>query len=238
MNHLLKSIVVFVVMTSSWHAATVATHAFTTGNLLTDPGWDTPLTNPLNGYIPVFSTPIYNTWGAEGGAVVGPEFGVTPLAGNGMLRVNQVPLVASQTMQLIDITAYALAIDLGLATVDFSAWFNVPDVLGGASGNISIQFRDTFETYFGPTISASSSSFGGFDGLPSTWEQLAISNFTLPVGVRKIHAEVAYANTSLSPNFPGYVDVADLRLTIVPEPSSYLTMLSGCLAYCLGRRRG
>jgi hypothetical protein len=212
---------------------TTTASAATTGNLLTDPGWDTPLTNALSGYIPVFNGPILNTWGAEVGGVVGAENGITPAAGNGMLRQFQTALIASQTLQLIDVAPYAAAIDANNVTVDLSALFNVPSVLTGAVASVTVRYRDALENYIGPTASASIS----LDGITGTWESSSITGLLVVPGTRRIHAEVAYANASLLSSNPGYADVADLRLTVVPEPGSCLLVVSGILGLALGVRR-
>jgi hypothetical protein len=214
---------------------TTATAA-TTGNLLTDPGWDTPLTNPLGGFIPVFNGPIFDTWGAEVGGVVGAENGITPAAGNGMLRQFQTSLVATQSLQLLDVTSYAADIDANNVTVELNSLFNVPSVLAGAVANVTIRYRDALETYIGPTASASIS----LDGSAATWEPSSIVGFPVVPGTRRIHAEVAYTNASFiaNPNMPAYTDVADLRLTIVPEPSAFLLLALAFGGVASSRRRG
>lgn len=209
------------VSTVAWPTAA---SALTTGNLLTDPGWETPLTNALDTYINVFNGPIYNTWGVEAGAVVGSELGVTPAAGSNMLRENLTSLVASQTFQIVDVSTYSSAINAGNATADFRALFNVPDVLAGAVSNVALTFRDNTNTQLGPILITSSSTLGGLDGNPNTWEPLAITGAAIPVNTVRINAEVAYSNASLMTSFPGYVDQADLRLNIVPEPAGIVLL--------------
>lgn len=209
-------------------AALMATNAsaVTTGNLLVDPGWDIP--NPLDTYGNVFLGPLYGTWGQEAAAIVGAENGITPFSPNGMLRENLTALVASQTFQPVDVSAYAFPISLGNVTVDFTALFNINSPVAGAIANVAILFRDSSSAQVGSTLFGSSFGMGGLDSNPSTWQPLSITSALVPPTTAWIHAEVAYANASLLSNAPGYVDNADLRLTIVPEPASVALVLLGC----------
>jgi hypothetical protein len=212
--------------------------AVTTGNLLVDPAWDIP--NPLNTYGAVYSGPLYGVWGQEAAAIVGAENSITPFSPNGMLRENLTALVASQTFQPVDVSAYALPISLGNVTVDFTALFNINSPIPGAIANVLLQFRDSSGAQVGGNLIGSSVGMGGLDSNTSTWQPLTITGGLVPPTTVRIHAEVAYANASLLQNAPGYVDNADLRLTIVPEPTSVALLVGGtslCVVWAILRQR-
>lgn len=209
--------------------------ALTTANLLTDPGWNTPLTNPLISYLNVLGSPYtQNTWGDENSSVVGPENGVTPLEGNGMLRMDDDGLTVTQIWQRVDVSTYATGIDAGLATADLSGWFNLPAGFAGGVGSANLGFVNASNVPISG-LNLTTVSIGGLDGNPLTWQQLLNGSVPVPVGTRILEAQFNYVNATMQGQ-PGYVDAADLRLTVIPEPTTGLLMLLGLVAIAIKRR--
>ena len=217
-------------------AAASTAKAYTTGNLVVDPSFES---NPLIPYVQILGPP-YTTgsWGAEMATISGTASGITPASGALMLSMTDDGLIATQAFQLVDVSAYATDINAGLATVDASALYNVPaDVPAGAAA---------VYTGFYNGANASIGSFtipGVLDSNVSTWQSLNINAFPVPVGTQYILMQVLYNNASMissnGASRPGYVDDAMLTLTAVPEPTSIAlaaTAFVGVLV--MGTRRG
>jgi hypothetical protein len=190
---------------------TTSAQAYTTGNLLGNPGFDS---GPLINATDILNSP-YTTgdWGAENGSIVGTTAGVTPAGGTSMLS-ELASGAATQTFQLTDVSAYAADISAGTVTADLSAFFDVPDtVLAGIAG-VSMTFYDASHNVI---------SFGqqniNTDSLTNTWELDAYTGVAVPVNTSFILSQVFYGSDSLGSD-PGFVDSAQLTLTSVPEPSS------------------
>jgi hypothetical protein len=206
--------------------------AVLTPNLLTDPGFNTPLTNPLISYTNVLGPPYsLNVWGDENSAVVGPQFGVTPLEGNGMLRMDDDGLVVTQIFQHVNVAGFATDIDAGNASAMLSANFTTG---GGVVGSVAAMYIRYF-TAGNAFLGTSAFVTPALDGNPVSWQAHSVPWSTIPAGTRILEAQLAFVNSTLPPNMAGYADLADLRLRTVPEPGTCLLALSS-LASLLMRR--
>jgi hypothetical protein len=215
-------------------AAQVAA-AYPTGNLLTNPGYETnSLTGIANVLGPPFST---NIWGDEDSTITGTVGAVSPRTGSQMLSMTTDGNVATQTLQVVDVSAYSADISAGLVTVNLSAYFNVDSNVVGAVGGIFITFWDNTMNYTGPTNIGSEPTF---DSNPSTWEQASLTNIPVPVNTTFLLAQVLYVNAtmidSLGVDQPGYVDDASLTLDAVPEPASLGLLAFGAIGFLRVRR--
>lgn len=209
--------------------------ALTTANLLTDPGFNTPLTNPLTSHFFVLGAPFtQDTWGEETSSVVPAQGGVTPFEGNGMLRMNDDGLTVTQIWQRVSVSSFAAQIDAGLATADLSAWFNIPVGLTGAVSDVRIAFVNASNVEISG-VNVQSTSIGGIDANPATWQLLPNLGSAVPVGTRILEAQLNYVNATMQGE-PGYVDAADMRLTVIPEPTTCMLLLIGLAGVVAGRR--
>jgi len=216
-------------------AAVAASAQSARANLLVDPGYEvnalTSASNVLNNF-----AGFQGIWGAEVGAIVGAENGVTPPEGVQMLRMDDDGLVATQTFQVTDVTAYAGLIDSGNAVVGLSALFNVDAHVPAAVGGVTVLFFSAanFGSQIGSPITA---NLNTLDALPSTWES-ASAGGPVPIGTRWLVSQVAYGNASLIGDdgviHPGYVDIADLRL--LPEPATIGLVVVAATALIRRRR--
>jgi hypothetical protein len=144
-------------------------------------------------------------WGAETGAITTAENGVTPLSGTLMLRMNPSGGIATQTVQVVDLTLLAADIDSGTIAADFSASFNVPTGAAAASAYPMVRFF-TSASYASLTGSVGSGSV--LDTDVTSWQRLAVTT-SVPAGTRWMVLEVGFNVVSLS-GLPGYVDDAAL----------------------------
>lgn len=208
-------------------------NALTTPNLLTDPGFNTPLTNPLISYINVLGPPFtLNTWGDENSTVVGPEFGVTPLEGNAMLRMDDDGLVVTQIFQHVNVAGFATDIDAGNASATLSANFTTGGGVVGSVGALYIRYFTAANTFLGTSAFVTPP----LDPNPVTWQTFSVPFSSVPVGTRILEAQLAYVNSTLPPNMGGYVDLADLRLRTVPEPGTCVLALASICGVLVRRR--
>jgi hypothetical protein len=204
----------------------VAAIAFTTstsraavsGNLLTDPGFEI---NPLTSYVNVLASPyLTNVWGDEVSTITGPVGAVSPSGGVKMLSMTTDNLVATQTFQLVDVSAFSGAINTGTATADMSALFNVDKNVVGAKAEAVVQFWDSSHS---PLV-GSGTGLLTLDSNPATWEPISATGVSVPVNTNYILAQVLYINSTMNDsagvNQPGFVDDAKLTLTTSPEPAS------------------
>jgi PEP-CTERM motif len=192
--------------------------AVTTGNLLTDPGFET---QPLTSYVNVLAPPyLTNIWGDEVSTIVGATGGVSPAGGVKMLSMTTDGLVATQTFQVVDVSAFSAPINAGLATADLSALFNVDKNLAAAKAEVSLQFYDSSHTIIG----GSGVGVLTLDANPATWEQISANGVAVPANTNYLLAQVLYINSTMNDaagvNQPGFVDDAKLTLTTTPEPAS------------------
>ncbi|QEG35715.1 PEP-CTERM sorting domain-containing protein [Bythopirellula goksoeyrii] len=212
--------------------------------LLTDPGFNTPPTNAPIAYTTAYNTPVFDTWGIESGAFVPVLLNsglnlITPKEGNGMLRENATGGVATQAIQFVDLSApiFQAAITAGNATIDLSACFNVPSAAAGAGGYVALRFFNTFNPVGpGSAIATFTASNPNLDANIGTWETIALNNVIVPTGTLRVGAEVGFGNARLNQR-PGVVDLAEMNLTIVPEPSSLVLGLLSIIGLASSRRR-
>lgn len=215
--------------------AATSAQALITPNLLTDPGFNTPLTNPLISYTSVLGPP-YNVdaWGDENSSVVGAQAGVTPLEGNGMLRMDDDGLVVTQIWQRVNVNLYITDIDAGNAMAMSMASFNTPGGVLGASGAVQIAFYNAANAFLGSFTQPT----GALDPNPQTWQGFATPNVAVPVGTRFLETQLYFVNSTLPSGTGGYVDAVDMRLKTIPEPASCLMVVFGACTALLRRARG
>jgi len=188
-------------------------------NLLVDPEFDG--IPPLNTFGALYNPPTYlvtSQWGAENGAIVGVDGGVTPLTAKTMLAEYYTGSY-TQTLQVTDVSA-----DPALSTYTLSAYFNANQNLSAANAFVNISFYDSSNTLLGGPPSSGLI----LDNIPSTWEQISITA-TEPLSTKYIVSQVMYLDSTLMDSsgaiHPGYVDSASL--TLVPEPGTIVLLLSG-----------
>ena len=199
-------------------------------NLLVDPEFNgTPALNTLAN---VFGPPfITGQWGAENGAIVGVDGGVTPLTARTMLAEYSPAGGYTQTMQATDVSA-----DPALSTYTLSAYFNANMNLSAAQAYVNLSFYDASYNPLGVPVSSGLV----LDNSPSTWQPISLT-LTEPLNTKYIVSQVLYLESSLTDSsgatWPGYVDSASL--TLVPEPSVLALLGFGAfsLAAYVGRRR-
>jgi hypothetical protein len=161
---------------------------------------------------------IPDVWGVEYGVdVVTSQNGVTPVDGINMLSMGSGGGTVSQAYQATNVSAFASSIDAGLATFNLGAVFNVSSSVTTAYGGVTLHFFDNPPVWNSP-IATPLSDRKTFDNDPSGWELSSINDL-VPVGTRWVVSEVTYKIDSLNGNY-GYVDTAELTLTIVPEPAT------------------
>lgn len=210
--------------------------AITTPNLLVDPSFENPALTPFTQIIGPPRTP--GVWGGENAAnVTGPDNGVNPAAGVRMHRMNDDGLSATQSWQLVNLAPYAGPISAGGATIDFAALFNVPQDIQAAVGSIGVSFFTPVHVPVGPPFIAIPVNP---DSNPATWQPFGLSSVAVPPTAGFVRLQVAYANATMvnsagAPR-PGFVDVARLTLTYIPEPST-LGLGATALAALLGLRK-
>jgi hypothetical protein len=217
-------------------ASATQTHAaYPTGNLLTNPGFESSsLTSIGNVLGSPYSTAI---WGDEASTIVGPTGGVTPSGGSNMLSMTTDGLQDTQTLQAVDVSAYATDIDAGSLVGNFSGLFNVDKNVPAGLAAIYLQFTDASHAYVGATnINANLT----LDSNPGTWEQISLTGVPIPPSTRYLVAQVLYDNNSMTVNGvdqPGFVDDTNLTLDTVPEPASLGLLAFAAMGMLRIRRR-
>jgi hypothetical protein len=200
-------------------------------NQLVDPEFDgIPVLLPMSSVYPPSGTSALGQWGAENGAIVGIDDGITPLTARTMLAEYYTGSY-TQTAQLTDVSA-----DPAGSTYTLSAYFNAN--LPAAQAFVNFSFYDASYAYLGVDVS---SSPGVLDSLVSTWEQKSVTT-TAPLTTKYILSQVMYLDSTLTDstgvNHAGYVDSASL--TLVPEPGTIALLLSGLvglLCYAWRKRK-
>ena len=197
-------------------AITTSTPSAMATNLLVDPEFDG--IPPLNTFGPVFGPPfITGQWGAENGAIVGVNGGVTPLTARTMLA-EYAPGTSSytQTLQVTDVSA-----DPALSTYTLGAYFDADQNLTAAHAYVNISFYDSSYSLLGGPPSSGLI----LDNNPATWEQISLTA-TEPLNTKYIVSQVMYDNSTLASHsgavYAGYVDSASL--TRVPEPTTVILL--------------
>ena len=155
-----------------------------------------------------------------------------------MHQQNNAGGVATQSWQLVDVTAFSGAINAGLASFAASALYNVPqDVLAGER----VDLGELSERRFAPVAPVFTSVGSVLDTNPASWQPINVAS-AVPPTTQYLRLQVAYANASLvnanGAARPGFVDNASLVLRIVPEPATLglgaFALIGAVLA---GRRR-
>jgi hypothetical protein len=202
-------------------------------NLLVDPEFDgTPPLLLMSAVWPPSGSSIYGAWGAENGAIVGVDDGVTPLTAKTMLAEYTTSSGGyTQTAQVTDVSSYPAS-----STFTLSAYFNVNNFVPAAHAFVNLSFFD-----------ASYASLGGppssgliLDTNVSTWEQISLTTIE-PLNTKYVVSQVLYDENTL-PGIDGvvhagYVDSASL--TVVPEPGTIALLGMGAIGLlaCAWRRR-
>lgn len=195
-------------------------------------------------------------------ATVGATAGVTPSAGGRMLQFLATHAEASElglsdtsmVHQVIDVTAYAEAIDHGHATVQAAVLVNRLADPPGVDSPYDRLFEVSVRGFLVPPVTRSlwfidnspvatsplTSAFLLADGDTSTWERLSVFLF-LPPGTRYLMLSVAaiedVVNNTASPELHGhFADRAFLRVVVAPEPGG-LVAACGLVGGWLLRRR-
>jgi hypothetical protein len=196
------------------------------GNLLHDRSFDSG-SAPLQPYFRVPGDPwVPGDWNAEAASlVVGSSGGIEPMSPDGMIRVDQTVLVASQVSQIIDVSAFAREIDAGQATAKFSIWVNSPEsgvqtgvTLRGGPAQTSVGTID-------PVLGAIASSSLTTDSDSDSWEFVE-GSLALAPNTRYLHFEFSGNNATI-PASGVFFDCATLTLT--PEPSTLLSLVVGAV---------
>jgi hypothetical protein len=176
-------------------------------------------------------------WSVDPLSIVNAENGITPLDGTQMLRFGADGGAHNDLYNIVDVSAFAIAIDTGTATADLSAFFNSV----GPSGS-----RLTLRTYGGaePTAAnpVSGNSFTNIAGLQfsltdgdiATWEEYTLDNYSIAVGTRFIAVGIHSEREFIS-----YADQVTLTIQsgAVPEPGALAVFGLGLAAMGFTRRR-
>ena len=188
-------------------------------NLLVDPEFDG--IPALNSLATVFGPPfITGQWGAENGAIVGVDGGVTPLTARTMLAEYSPAGGYTQTMQVTDVSSFPAS-----SAFTLSAYFNANLNVPAAKGFVNLSFYDASYSPVGAAVSAGLI----LDNNPATWEQISLT-LTEPLTTKYVVSQVLYDESTLVSNgavWPGYVDSASL--TVVPEPSCFALLGAGAI---------
>ena len=220
--------------------AVSSAQAVTSANLLGDPGFDS---HPLLGFNTVLGdfTGQQNNWGSENGTIVaGTSYDYVTAIGTSMLSMTATGGSATQTVQVINLSAYAAEINAGNATFDLQALFTEgtsnPAIKGfsGADAGVVASFF-TSNSFSNPNTPASLSTSFILDEDPSTWQTVSV-NGSIPINTTWMSVQVLYNNTSLG-SHAGYVDSASLTVTTVPEPSGCVLLGLGAGVLLLRNRR-
>ncbi|MGH7133542.1 MAG: hypothetical protein ACREJO_16550 [Phycisphaerales bacterium] len=214
--------------------AAVATLALTSQSamaspILTDGGFESNPLTTLGNVLGDFTT-YQGQWGHEVSTITGVDSGVSPLAGLLQLRMGNSGGGTTQAGQMMDVSAYAVAIDAGWATLTASAWFNA-NLSNPALCGVYLSYftGNTYGTIFGPL----DASLITLDLTPQTWEQASMT-VPVPAGTRWVLMQVAYSDPTIGTGW-GFVDNASLEIETVPTPGA--AALLGLGGLIVSRRR-
>lgn len=173
------------------------------------------------------------TWEGDLNSVVTAQTGVTPYAGSKMLSFQtmdpggSISGTGSDTVQLVDMSAYAGAIAAGNFTVTLSAYFNRSDAT-------YTDFQTVIRSYSGslanfptdqPANNHTAFQFSTLvsDASAATWELSSVS-LTLPTNTTYIAVWVSAVTPFNVSSIPTGYYADNVSLTAVPEPSTYATL--------------
>lgn len=199
---------------------------------------------------PVMGGPLVTDWRYDTHNFVTAENGITPAAGNQMLKFLETSTgggpsaaVVSDVFQVIDMTSLAdqAIISTGFGSVSIGALFN--RVAGPVPSPVDTRFDLNIRSHTS-LANAQALTSTGFasntlisDSILTTWEALT-TTLALPVGTQYITLHLAavenVVNDWTGPEFQGhYAD--DVRMTLTPAPgAAALAGIGGLLAF---RRR-
>jgi len=176
-------------------------------------------------------------WSVDPLSIVNAENGISPLDGTQMLRFGAGGGGQNDLYNIVDVTAFATAIDTGTATANLSAFFNS---LGPSEGRVSLRTYGGAEpTALNPVsgnlfANIASPGFSLTDGNIATWEEYTLDNYSIAVGTRfiavGIHSEREFAS---------YADQVTLTIQAdtVAEPGALAVFGLGLAGIGFIRRR-
>lgn len=220
------------------------------------PAFGATITNPsFETGTPVFATPLVTDWRLDGHAFVTAQSGITPAAGNRMLKFLSTSFASpsaalgtwatsSDVHQIVSMTSLAdqALITSGSGSVTLAALFN--RVAGPAPSPVDTQFGITlasYSSYANAQALVPTNTFSTFflsDSILTTWESLSCS-LALPTSTQYISVRLmALENVVNDPGFPEfhghYADSVALKL--VPSPGAVALASLGGLLVCRRRR--
>lgn len=199
---------------------------------------------------PVMGGPLVTDWRYDTHNFVTAENGITPAAGNQMLKFLETSpgggpsaAIVCDVFQVIDMTSLAdqAIISTGFGSVTIGALFN--RVAGPVPSPVDTRFDLNIRSHTSLANAQALASTGLAsntlisDSILTTWEALT-TTLALPVGTQYITLHLAavenVVNDSTGPEFQGhYAD--DVRMTLTPAPgAAALAGIGGLLAF---RRR-
>lgn len=181
----------------------LASSALAQPNYLADPSFES---GTLGIFGITLATYTPGVWATERASVLGPVGAISPAKGASMLSMTNAGGVATQGVQVVDLSSLAQMIDEGCANLQFSAQFNSD--APAARATIALHYSTTpvwASRTSGPTSAVV------LDANPSTWETLAV-NDVIPPQTRWLVVEVMYSNASIGLD-AGYVDEATLNIS-------------------------
>ncbi len=144
-------------------------------------------------------------WNAEVASYTGAFGCVTPWVGSRMLRIQPSGGVVSQVSQIIDVSAFANAIDNGGIAAQFSSWFNA--AAAGTQPRVYIRAGQS-QNANGTLVPTGGTAVNGVnqrtlamtqDSDCSTWQAIG-STLCLPMGTRFLHFELMAVNATTPPS--------------------------------------
>lgn len=201
--------------------------------------------------VPVMGGPLVTDWRYDTHNFVTAENGITPAAGNQMLKFLETspgggsgPAIVCDVFQILDFTSPAdqALISSGFGSVTIGAVFN--RVAGPVPSPVDTRFDINIRSHTSYANAQSLASTGLAsntlisDSILTTWEALT-TTLALPVGTQYVTLHMTavenVVNDSTGPEFQGhYAD--DVRMTVTPAPGAVaLAGLGGLLT--LRRRR-
>ena len=172
------------------------------GNLVQDPGFE-PGTI-LHPFVGTTGSPLVpGDWNAEDATIItGPDAGISPRAGSGMLRMNKSGGTSGQVHQVIDVSAFAADIDAGNAVATFSIFANAPAANVSPSlfitAGATVDGTGAVQPLGGAVFIGFNRSLvvGNLDNDTATWEEIK-GYLILPAGTRFIDFQMSEAVASI-----------------------------------------